>query len=147
MPPIYTSRNFNPGDSVGALVAMTRKAFLEAIDTELAPLDISAAQWIVIMHLSHKPDSTVGEIARSADHDPGAMTRLLDRLENKGMLKRVPSQTDRRAVGLELTPAGKALQPKIIAALAKVNNHLLKGFTHDEVDQIKGFLNRMIANA
>ena len=147
MPPFYTSRNFIPGEAVGALVAKTRKAFLESIDAELAPLDISAAQWIVIMQLSLKPDSTIGEMAKSANHDPGAMTRLLDRLENKGMLKRVPSQTDRRAVGLELTPVGKALQPKISAALAKVNNRLLKGFTHEEVDQLTAFLNRMIANA
>ncbi len=147
MSPIYTTRNFDPADSVGALVAMTRKAFLEAIDAELAPLDISAAQWIIVMQLSYKPSSTTGELAKTINHDPGAMTRLLDRLENKGMVKRLPSETDRRAVTLQLTPAGEALKPKIVAALTKVNNRLLKGFEAQEVDQLKEFLKRMIANA
>ena len=40
-----------------------------------------------------------------------------------------------------------ALIKKIVAALTKVNNRLLKGFEAQEVDQLKEFLKRMIANA
>ena len=50
-------------------------------------------------------------------------------------------------MALELTPSGLALQPKIVAALAHVNNHLLQGFTYEEVDLLKKFLARMMANA
>jgi DNA-binding MarR family transcriptional regulator len=145
--PIYDPRTFEPRNSAGALVAMLRKAFLEAIDAELAPLDISAAQWMVIMVLSAKGEATAGELAKDMNHDPGAMTRLVDRLENKGMLKRAPSASDRRAVALQLTRAGQALRPKICTALANVNNRLLHGFTREEVNQLEGFLTRMLANA
>jgi DNA-binding MarR family transcriptional regulator len=145
--PIYNARTFEPRDCVGALVAMTRKAFLCAIDAELAPYDISAAQWIVIMQLYHNPLSTAGELARMLDYDPGAMTRLLDRLENKGMLTRAPSDSDRRSMALRLTPAARALRPKISAALAAANNHLLRGFSREEATLLENFLRRMLANA
>jgi DNA-binding MarR family transcriptional regulator len=75
------------------------------------------------------------------------MTRLLDRLETKGIVQRVRSPEDRRTIQLELTENGKALYPKIIAAMADVNNSLLRGFSHDEVNQLEGYLRRMLANA
>ena len=145
--PIYDPRTFESRESVGAHVAKLRKAFLAAIDAELAPLDVSAAQWMIIMILAARNAATAGELAKEMNYDPGAMTRLLDRLENKGLESRSPSASDRRAVALELTRAGQALRPKISAALAKVNNHLLRGFTREEVDQLQNFLIRMIANA
>ena len=145
--PIYDPRTFDTRVSVGAHVAQLRKAFLAAIDAELAPLDVSAAQWMIIMILAIRDSATAAELAKEMNYDPGAMTRLLDRLEKKGLVKRSPSASDRRAVALELTPAGLLLRPKISAALAKVNNHLLRGFTREEVDQLQNFLIRMIANA
>jgi DNA-binding MarR family transcriptional regulator len=75
------------------------------------------------------------------------MTRLIDRLESKGIVRRVRSPGDRRTIQLELTPSGKALHPKIIAAMVDVNNNLLRGFSQSEVSQLEGYLKRMLANA
>jgi DNA-binding MarR family transcriptional regulator len=63
------------------------------------------------------------------------------------MVQRLPTDTERPAVTLQLTPAGEALKPRIVTALTKVNNRLLKGFEAQEVDQLTEFLKRMIANA
>jgi DNA-binding MarR family transcriptional regulator len=52
--------------------------------------------------------STVAELARELNTDPGAMTRLLDRLECKGLCRRSRSTDDRRVVNIELTPEGEA---------------------------------------
>ena len=147
MPPIYDPAIFDPHGSIGALVGQTRKALIDAIDMELAPLDISSAQWIVILLLATGKASTAGELSRAMTYDPGAMTRLLDRLENKGFLQRMPDETDRRAISLQLTRTGRALHPKIVRALATVNNRLLAGFTRPEADQLKLLLQRMLANA
>jgi DNA-binding MarR family transcriptional regulator len=75
------------------------------------------------------------------------MTRLLDRLESKGIVRRVRDPEDRRTIQLELTDSGKALYPKIISAMVDVNNSLLRGFSRDEVSQLEGYLRRMLANA
>ena len=60
------------------------------------------------------------------------MTRTLDRLEAKGLLRRNRSQTDRRVVKLELTELGETKAREIPNNIARVLNHHLRGFSADE---------------
>lgn len=75
------------------------------------------------------------------------MTRMIDRLEAKGFIRRVRSAEDRRAVNLELTAEGKAVFPKLRVSVVGVLNRLLRGFTKSEARQLEGFLQRILANA
>jgi DNA-binding MarR family transcriptional regulator len=114
---------------------------------ELAPFDVSAAQWLVVLLVGENAVTSASGLCEKLTYDPGAMTRLLDRLESKGIVRRVRRPEDRRTMQLELTESGKALYPKIIAAMIDVNNNLLRGFSRDEVGQLEGYLRRMLANA
>ena len=147
MQPIYAIETFRPSHAVGAHIGRARRTIVEAIDEELAPLDISHAQWIVVMLLGDGAASTATELCKILIYDPGAMTRLLDRLEKKGVLRRVRTAGDRRAVRLELTADGSKLYPKILEALVQVFNRLLRGFTKSEVRQLEQLLTRMADNA
>jgi DNA-binding MarR family transcriptional regulator len=75
------------------------------------------------------------------------MTRMLDRLEEKGLIRRVRSSKDRRIACLELTEEGRDLYPLLPPVAIKVLNAHLKGFTFEEVALFKDFLNRMRANS
>ena len=147
MQPIYAIETFRPSRGIGAFIGRARRTIVEAIDRELAPLGISHAQWIVVMLLGDGAASTAAELCKILIYDPGAMTRLLDRLEKKGVLQRVRTKDDRRAVRLELTAEGKKLYPRILEALVQVFNRLLRGFSRSEVRQLEGLLKRMVANA
>lgn len=147
MQPIYAIETFRPSQGVGAHIGRARRTIVEAIDAELAPLDISHAQWIVVMLLGDGAASTAAELCKILIYDPGAMTRLLDRLEKKGVLRRVRAADDRRAVRLELTADGSKLYPRILQALVQVFNRLLRGFTKSEVRQLEQLLTRMADNA
>jgi DNA-binding MarR family transcriptional regulator len=147
MQPIYAIETFRPSRGVGACIGRARRTIVEAIDRKLAPLDISHAQWIVLMLLGDGAASTAAELCKILIYDPGAMTRLLDRLEKKGVLRRVRATSDRRSVPLQLTAAGKRLYPRILEALVAVFNHLLRGFSKREVRQLEQLLKRMVANA
>jgi MarR family transcriptional regulator, multiple antibiotic resistance protein MarR len=147
MQPIYAIETFRPSQAIGARIALARRTIVEAIDHELAPLDISHAQWIVVMLLGDGAASTAAELCRTLIYDPGAMTRLLDRLEKKGVLRRVRTESDRRTVRLELTEEGAKLYPRIVQALVQVFNRLLHGFTKSEVRQLERMLARMVDNA
>jgi DNA-binding MarR family transcriptional regulator len=72
---------------------------------------------------------------------------MIDRLERKGLVRRARSPDDRRAVKLELTAEGKALYPKLVPIVVGVINRFLRGFRKQEVQQMEGFLKRMLANA
>ena len=147
MQPIYAIESFRPSQALGARIALARRAIVEAIDRELAPLEISHAQWIVIMLLGDGAACTAAELCKRLIYDPGAMTRLLDRLEHKGALRRVRGKGDRRSVHLELTAEGRKLYPRILEALVEVHNRLLCGFRKSEVRQLEDLLQRMVANA
>jgi DNA-binding MarR family transcriptional regulator len=147
MQPIYDIENFRPSQAVGAHIGHARRAIVEAINQELAPLDISHAQWIVVMLLGDGAAATAAELCKILIYDPGAMTRLLDRLEKKGVLRRARVKGDRRAVRLELTAEGAKLYPLIVVALVQVFNRLLHGFSSSEVRQLEQLLGRMVANA
>jgi DNA-binding MarR family transcriptional regulator len=75
------------------------------------------------------------------------MTRMVDRLEAKGLVSRRRSEDDRRLINLELTEEGRKAVPKLRACSADVLNHLLRGFNGSEVRQFEGFLGRMLENA
>ena len=61
------------------------------------------------------------EIARYIDVDPGSLTRLLDRMEDKGLIQRLPVDGDRRSIRIAVTPHAAALAPRL-AALADAND-------------------------
>ncbi|MGZ5893708.1 MAG: MarR family winged helix-turn-helix transcriptional regulator, partial [Caldimonas sp.] len=104
------------------------------------------AQWGPLFMLLGCRASTVAELARELQTDPGAMTRLLDRLEAKGLCRRNRSTDDRRVVHIELTPEGQLAAEKVPAEIAEVLNQHLAGFSKTEWTQLKGFLQRMLDN-
>jgi len=61
-------------------------------------------------------------------------------------VRRMPNPDDRRAMNVELTPAGKALFPQLLAVKENVQAHLLRTFSAEEIHQFESLLKRMIAN-
>ena len=121
-------------------------AVMDALDAELAPYDISAAQMIVLGFIATGEADSAAGLCKGISYDPGAMTRMIDRLEQKGLLRRLPRPEDRRTQNLELTPEGKALCPKLAAAKDVVQQRFLRGFSQDEERMFEALLNRMLSN-
>lgn len=147
MTPIYDAKNFDVCNSLGYLMSRVRVEIIDAVDRELAPFDITTAQYVVIMLLANGVATKASEICKTISHDPGAMTRLLDHLEAKGLVRRVRTPGDRRAARLELTPEGRAVYPQILEKAVGVLNRFLRGLTKTEVHRTEAFLKRMLANA
>jgi len=146
MTEIYSVENFDPKRAVGRLLSRVRHLLLERVGERLAALDLTSAQWGVVVALAEGTASTPAELSRILDYDPGAMTRLIDRLEKKDIVRRSRSTDDRRSVSLELTERGKALFPEILPLIVGVYNELLTGFSKEEADQLEGLLSRMLEN-
>ena len=145
--PFYVPENYQPEGSVGYMMRRILNTVAQEIEREMAPSDLTNAQWIPLFKLFMGSASTVAELARECQLDAGAMTRLLDRLEAKGLLKRVRSSEDRRVVNLELTAQGRVAAQQIPAALCRVQNAHLRGFSHAEWETLKSLLRRVLDNA
>jgi DNA-binding MarR family transcriptional regulator len=120
---------------------------LEA-DRRLAPLELSAAQFIIIANLAiAEGPMSASDLCKGISYDAGAMTRMLDRLESKGLIRRNRSTADRRLMHLELTDEGRAAYPRMREISLSVANRFLRGFSKSEARQLEGFLTRMLENA
>jgi DNA-binding MarR family transcriptional regulator len=142
----YRAAGYTADESVGYLMKRVIMSITSAADRRLGPKGLTQAQWGPLFMLRRSRASTVAELARELNTDPGAMTRLLDRLECKGLCRRSRSTDDRRVVNLELTPEGEAAADQVPAELSQVMNEHLAGFTKAEWTQLKAFLRRMIEN-
>ncbi len=83
-------------------------------------------------------DGGVGpsELARLLGISPPAVTVLLERLENEGMLRRSPGSRDRRRVDLELTERGRELVRKVNARRRALVNKVLEGMEGSELESM-----------
>lgn len=139
--------NSMTGGLLGYMLNETRNANFSQIEKELAPLDITSAQFKIVIGIAHERATTLTEFARFFDYDPGAMKRLLDRVEEKGLIRRVPSLVDRRINNIELTEQGAQMYPLVMSAVSKVSQKMLDGFSDVETAQFQYFLQRAITNA
>jgi len=144
---IYDPKTFEPKRSIGRLIGRVKMEMHEAIEKELEPFDISAAQFVILVALATGEADSASGLCKGISYDPGAMTRMIDRLEQKGIIRRIQLPYDRRKVGLELTAEGKAVYPKLRAAAATVQNRFLRGFTRNEVRQLETLLLKILANS
>ena len=137
---------FGGSHGIVRLINRVRVEIVDALDRELAKYDITAPQLIVLASIANKEADSAAAICKSISYDPGAMTRMIDRLEQKGLIRRVPHPEDRRAMTLELTVAGKALYPQLLTAKDAVQTQFLRGFSVDEARQLERLLTRMLDN-
>ena len=143
----YRPDTWRREDSIGYLMGRTMNLVKEAVDVELTPTGLTHAQWVPLLKILMGEASTVAELARETQVDVGAMTRTLDRLEMKGLVRRVRSNEDRRVVNVELTDEGRATAKLIPSVLCRVSNSHLRGFTQEEWHQLKELLQRVLATA
>src|SRR5215470_12645716 len=143
---IYDAKTYDPKQSVGGLLSRVKMKLMESLESELEPFGITAPQYVILVNLANGVDSASG-LCRSVSYDPGAMTRMIDRLQKKGLLRRVPCSEDRRVMRLALSEEGKAIYPQLVERAANVLNASLRDFSQDEVRQLERLLNRMLENS
>lgn len=145
-PHFYRADTLRSEDGIGLLFRRVLQSLIQEVDRRLAPHDLTHAQWVPLYKLFRGECATSAELARDLQLDPAAVTRALDRLEAKGLVKRTRSRTDRRVVQLALTAEGRRVAPLVPAALAEVFNAHLAGFSADEWATLIDLLQRMLSN-
>ena len=143
---LYTADNYRPDESVGFLIASLRTRMFKAVDIEMNKLGFTAAQWGILRLLATDEPPTAAQLCRQLNYDTGSMTRMLARLEAKGVIKREPSEVDRRVVRLRLTGAGRKLHPKLRDVVIRVLNHLTHGIPPEDVRALGEQLKKMRSN-
>jgi len=143
----YKAPEYASQVSVGYLIRRIFNLMSHELDHAMEPHGLTNAQWLPLMKLSAGQAHTAAELSRCCELDASAITRLLDRLEDKALCQRVRSSEDRRVVNLALTPEGHQAAEVIPEVLCQVQNRLLSGFSEAEWAQLKSLLQRLVDNA
>lgn len=142
----YSGATYNPPDSLGWLLRRVVNSIGREVSSRIEAQDLTQAQWGPLFMIQTCRCSTAAGLARELNVDTGSMTRTLDRLEDKGFLRRERSTDDRRVVKLVLTDAGERVIANIPHVISAVLNDYLEGFTRAEHDQLFALLSRLLQN-
>ncbi|TAM04355.1 MAG: MarR family transcriptional regulator [Paraburkholderia sp.] len=135
------------GESVGYLISRVKSTMSNLVNQRtVAELGVTSQQASVLFMVASGKCVLAAELAREYGIDASAVTRLVDRLETRGLLKRVRSSEDRRAVRLALTPEGQAIARRMPAMFTSISERLLSGLSPEEVGFLKSMLRRVLAN-
>ena len=137
---------YTPNESIGFLtyrISYLLKRDLER-QFELSEIPVSAEEYPVLVYLWDRDAKTQAEIAEKVGKDRPRITRLLDRLEQEGLIQRVLKPNDRREKLVVLTKKGKKLErPAKKEALKNLDRAF--GWASDEqMEQINGFIRKAI---
>lgn len=117
------------------------------IDRHMEPYGITAAQFKVLIIMAQFDVDTPAELCRHLSLDSGAMTRMLDRLEQKNLLVRQRSEADRRQVRLVLTDDGQALADLLPQVGADAMNQLAGAISPQELQSLEQILKKILLAA
>jgi MarR family transcriptional regulator, organic hydroperoxide resistance regulator len=114
-----------PGQLLLALQRATH-ATLQELTATLVDLDLSTSEINALGNLADDRPRTVSELGAAIGIRPTTLTGVLDRVERRGYITRGPRAGDRRAVLIELTPAGREAASTIRTAMAAVEERALE---------------------
>ncbi len=149
--PDTSSDPFDPAqyamcDSVGYLLGRAKSRLAHGIEQEMASLDITHAQASCLMMLARGTAATVTDLGRELNTDVGSVTRLLNRMEKRGLIVRQRRDDDRRVVDLSLTEEGRTLAGQLPPLFCNVLRHHFRNFSAEEIEILRAMLKRVIGD-
>jgi MarR family transcriptional regulator for hemolysin len=116
-------------------------------DRQVANLNVTRSKWAMIAVVSRHPGATQRHIAEALEMSEASAGRLVDRLCAEGLLERRDREDDRRAKAVYLTAAAESLQHQLSDIATLSEEHLFKGFSEEDLDQLMDYMDRLYENA
>ena len=138
------SANYEYLAKIGRDIHRMYTELVDLFNKELAPYDVTAAQYVVLSALWSGRVETAVQICKEISYTQGTMTRMLDRLEQKQLIHRIRKKDSRREIKLELSAKGKELFPTLFEISGNVLNQHFGVFSMQELNQLETLLNKKI---
>ena len=139
----YTEASFEPDCSLGYLVRRSHQLGFTALEPVFAAEGLNGTQWSALVSIWFGRGATATELARDLGHDKGAMTRLVDQLEERGWVRRERTTQDRRCINLALTEEGVAVALRCKRQVVARWNEWLADWPADDVRTLIRLLQKL----
>jgi len=132
--------------SLGFILTRTSMRYKNELGRRLKPYDVTPEQWVALYRLLEQGGLTQRELADRTFKDKPTITRILDKLEQKQLIKRSDSLTDRRAFRIHLTGQGLHLLEQLMPLSQLVREDACRGVSDRELAALKATLNKIWSN-
>lgn len=133
-------------DILGYQLATSSKLIKRTMDHYLLRYNITTSQWAVIKLLDTRTELTQSQIANELHSDKATAGEVIQRLTEKGYVKKELGKKDRRAYVICLTLTAKMLAEDIEKMAQDVTKTALKGLTEDDTKMLNKYLKQIIHN-
>ncbi|MFL6754591.1 MAG: MarR family winged helix-turn-helix transcriptional regulator [Sphingomicrobium sp.] len=128
-------------------IGETAHALRKAFDRRAVGLGVTRAQWKVLFRLERQPGLRQIELADMLDIEPITLSRIVDRLEEAGLVERVADPTDRRAWRLHVTARAQPLIEKLRRVADEMISEAFAGIDEKDIEITRQVLRRARENA
>jgi DNA-binding MarR family transcriptional regulator len=135
-----------PQHRVGRLLIGVARELRTAVDRQVQPLGLTMQQAELVVWTHRQRSATPTQLTELLLTDDAGVSRLIDRLEAKGLITRRVHRRDRRSRELRLTPSGRALATRLMRFAARGNEKILAGLSPQETAQLRRLLLRVSDN-
>jgi DNA-binding MarR family transcriptional regulator len=142
----FTPENFHESQ-IGLLLGRTNSLKDRFLDQHLEVYGVTSAQFKVLIIVAEWGLDSPGDLCRHLSLDSGSMTRMLDRLESKQLIRRSRSEEDRRQIRIALTAEGKALAARLPHIGAQAMNRLAGALDAAELQELERLLKKILIDA
>jgi len=109
-------------------------------------IDITPEQWVILYNLWQTDGLSLGEIAQKTQKDNANTTRIVNRMEIQGLVRRIIKDNDKRFFYLFLTEKAKAIKSDVYKSIIKSTEICSSGLTEEERQTFLIILNKIIDN-
>jgi len=121
-------------------IGETAHALRRYFNRRVHQLGVTRAQWRVLVVLGREPGLKQVALADRLDIEPITLSRIVDRLEQSGLVARKPDPADRRAWRLELTAEAAPLRAQLIELANEMASEAFEGLAPDEIAKLRAQL-------
>jgi DNA-binding MarR family transcriptional regulator len=139
---------FDLEESLSHLMARASRALGNRLQSVFAKVgyDLTVEQWIILLVLSGRNGQFQQQLADITSKDKTSMTRLIDGMEKRGLVKRSPDTVDRRQKRICLTSRGKQLRQKLIPLVHKNLRSTQRNIAPEQLKICKNVLRKVYEN-
>ncbi|MGV8980848.1 MarR family winged helix-turn-helix transcriptional regulator [Clostridium sp.] len=124
----------------------TSKKMANIFNERLIPLGVTRVQWIAMYYLLKHGDLSQKELGEKMDIKESTVARLLDRMEEEGLIIRTQVKEDRRVKYIKLTPKGRDRIEELLPEGQKMSELFSMGITEEEIQVFKRVLEKFMEN-
>jgi|SRR4051812_3897474 MarR family transcriptional regulator for hemolysin len=127
-------------------IGETAHALRKAFDRGAVGMGVTRAQWKVLFKLTRRPGLRQIELADMLDIEPITLSRIVDRLEEAGLVERAADPADRRAWRLSVTATAQPLIEKLRAVADEMGAEAFRGIDLKDMEIARRVLGRVREN-